>query len=119
MTVDLTKPVQTACGYPARVLATDCKGQWPVVAAYTKNGCEFCLQFGADGICLANSSYSLVNVPPPEPLEVVIRITPEDAAMVAYACSHFCDVLGAHRFWNRQELLAHFTALAEQQRGEG
>ncbi len=61
---DLTKPVQTACGYPARVLATDVPDkEFPIcaVAAITSRDWKPLL-LREDG-SHPNPAYSRINIP--------------------------------------------------------
>lgn len=67
MTFDPTKPVQTRCGYPARILATDLKNpNHPIVAAVTKDsGTEMVESYKQCGT-LWNSGLDemdLINIP--------------------------------------------------------
>jgi len=114
---DLTKPVQTACGYPARVLATDLKGVWPVLAVFEYEGVDYNIRLRADGTH-HNALKFLVNVPPPEPLMVTIRMTPEDAAELAWQNELFRKASFSTHKWTRGALFDHFRALAESQREE-
>lgn len=93
---DLTKPVQT---------------EWlrKLVAYHESGGHK---GDGSDH-ALKMAKAELANLPEPEPLMVTIRMTPEDAVLIAHASDTFCDVVGC---WEIN--LAHFTALAEQQRGK-
>jgi hypothetical protein len=121
MTTDLTKPVQTACGYPARVLVTDGPGRWPVWAAYEYTPGDWVpVRLNADGSHQHEPGLSLVNVPEPEPLMVTIRMTPEDAARIANCNPRFRALTGTESGCvSHAGLLTHFTALAkQQQRGE-
>ena len=66
--LDLTKPVQTRSGLPVRILATDRKGEQPVVAAvdgYFIRGTETILNYRLDGAMspYGTSDGDLVNVP--------------------------------------------------------
>lgn len=63
---DPTKPVQFRNGTPARILATDLKGERPLAIAYELNGEESISRRNADGLFYGDESVSerdLVNVP--------------------------------------------------------
>jgi hypothetical protein len=47
---------------------------------------------------------------------VTIKMTPEDAARLAEGSVIFKGLTGCPRCWVASEYLAHFTAMAEQQR---
>jgi len=119
MTVDLSKPVRTQCGYPARVERTDLQGHLPILATYESDGQEWPMALMANGTHQRSPSLSLVNVPTPEPLMVTIKMTPEDAARLTWGYELFRAVAGVGLMDSYSACLAHFTALAEQQRGEG
>lgn len=70
--IDLTKPVQTRCGYPTRVICTDRNADFSVVALVirmdTTPPVEGVYFYDADGkYCIQNddgpSDFDLVNVP--------------------------------------------------------
>ena len=47
---DPTKPVQTRGGYPARIICTDRKNDWPIIALVTdQNGREAMYSYNSDG----------------------------------------------------------------------
>lgn len=68
--IDYSKPVQQRSGYPARLLCTDAKGEFPVVALLSscgRGGDDYAVHFTADGYCYNDGERSerdLVNVPP-------------------------------------------------------
>lgn len=67
MTLDITKPVQTRDGKPARIVCTDMKGTFPVVALVTqKSGNEVVNSYDSNGVYHTFSGKSdndLVNIP--------------------------------------------------------
>lgn len=69
MTLDLTKPTQTQCGWPVRILCTNRKGfEYPVVGLITNdNGNDEIGSWTSCGRYYCNGdyykSYDLVNVP--------------------------------------------------------
>jgi hypothetical protein len=62
--VDLTKPVRTRAGHPARVLCADLKSTRPVVVAVFNGVYEVVREYPADGRYLSpeESSVDLENV---------------------------------------------------------
>ena len=78
---DPTKPVQTRDGHPARIICTDAKGNWPIVALVSTSTTippyvaeETPFPFSADGrrIIGAATTTDLVNIP--EEHEVWVRV---------------------------------------------
>lgn len=66
---DPTKPVKTRAGVPARVIATNAKGDQPIIALVEEQGEEIPRSFTTDGFFFPTrkeSSTDLVNVPPPK-----------------------------------------------------
>src|SRR5574337_94440 len=64
MAFDPTKPVQTRAGHPARIICTDRKGEYPIVALVDDDDKARC--FTKDGMYWASSkpcNNDLVNVP--------------------------------------------------------
>lgn len=93
MTFDPTKPVQTRCGYPARILATDVRGKFPVIAAVEKGGTETVFQFGLDGDCDETTRLDLINIPQKHVRWVNVYATRADAVhkskdLADAYCSH-------------------------------
>lgn len=66
--LDLTKPVQTRDGRPARIICTDRKSDhYPILALLMEDGTEYTTSFTVDGECYQNGGENrtdLVNVPP-------------------------------------------------------
>ena len=67
--IDWSKPVQTRDGCKARVICTDRKGVYPIVALVEERGSEESLYtYRVDGRWLADAtrpeSFDLINVPP-------------------------------------------------------
>lgn len=64
--LDLTRPVQTRDGRPARIISTDLKSDWPLVAAVTyADGRENLFTYRMDGKIDVGASFNfdLVNKP--------------------------------------------------------
>lgn len=63
-TFDPTKPVQLRRGNPARIVATDAKGRFPILALYEDEGSECPILRHANGTCsYKDNPYDLINVP--------------------------------------------------------
>ena len=69
MTLDLTKPIQTRDGRAVRILASDVKGTYPLVAAVTRRNTnrEAVEAYTIEGRFLNNreNPLDLINLPPP------------------------------------------------------
>ena len=64
--LDLTKPVQTRGGLPARIVCTDIKGNYPIMALVLRDGAEFPTTHLPDGrwhVTYEHSDKDLINVP--------------------------------------------------------
>lgn len=65
MTIDWTKPIETMEGRPARVIATDIKGDRSIlVAALNVAGNENIYWLDSNGMCFPYREPSVCNVPP-------------------------------------------------------
>lgn len=65
-TFDPTKPVQTVDGRKARIICTDRKGLWPIIALVPSHfdaSCEAADYFNKKGESCGNSRNNLVNIP--------------------------------------------------------
>ena len=63
MTFDPNKPYAARHGRPVRILASDLKGAFPIVAAHTtEEGYEITLVHSGDGIC-GSKDHDIYNVP--------------------------------------------------------
>jgi hypothetical protein len=83
MTFDPTKPVQTRDGRSARILCTDLKDRWPIVAAITRtDGTEYSTGYAVDGkfTCRHQPERDLINVP--EKRTVWVNVYPDDCLKV-------------------------------------
>jgi hypothetical protein len=67
MAIDWSKPIETECGFPARVVCTDRNDVcYPVIVLYSVCGCEGVLHMGLDGHTEqkhGGASLSIRNVP--------------------------------------------------------
>ena len=112
MTIDLTKPVQTADGRKARVLCTDrAEGQWPVVALITGiDGRESIYGYNLLGKHLYYRDLDLINI---DTTPKNLRIAREAAAQV-WADMGAVEIAKRYRAGghdDRTEILAILKAL--------
>lgn len=79
MKFDPTKPVQTSSGYPARIISTDVKGAYSIVALLDGENGEVPHLYNSDGKFYTNETYSLdlVNVPEKKTVRRYINLYPD------------------------------------------
>lgn len=82
---DPTKPVQTRDGRPARILATDFKGNFPIVAAVEFcDGTEIVYSYYDDGTMNRSRlqrGYDLINIPEDQELDVWVNVYDQEALL--------------------------------------
>ncbi len=83
MPLDLTKPVQTRSGKPARILCIDAKGAFPVIALVDDGPAELPMLLNCDGRyhpAADNNPNDLINLP--ERRTVWLNVYPRDSTQI-------------------------------------
>ncbi len=83
--LDLTKPVQTRDGRPAKIDRTDLKNEKPIAGVVTNNdGCEYVTQWFSDGrfFKTSESALDIINVPP-KPVKYYTHVYLVDTSLIA------------------------------------
>lgn len=87
MPLDITKPVQTRDGRKVRILATDMKGNYPLVGLVTElSGNEIIHTYDVDGVFVTlrkGSPHDLINVPA-KPLKRLVYLNVYKDTVVGY-----------------------------------
>lgn len=82
--MDFSKPIQTRCGYPVRILCTDCKDEeFPVVGYVVVGYQELLMSWTADGSCHTGRTddFDLIQVSQPRKHAELIKRWAEDDSM--------------------------------------
>jgi len=91
MKFDPTKPVQTRGGRTARIICTDARGGWPIIALVeSSEGREETSRNGEDGAYSNHpdhpqSHHDLVNVPEKRTLDLWINVNADSRTVVGYS----------------------------------
>jgi hypothetical protein len=124
MTLDLTKPVQTRDGRPARIICTDRVGNFPVVALVPrKDGIEHINVYTCDGRASLRCNAHSDLIPVPQRHMVWCNVYAEDPDLELHLGLHPAPYLSAHISEDEANRMARDSRLAciriEFEEGEG
>ena len=93
MNLDITKPVQTRGGLPARIVCTDRRSFLPVMALVLDAcGTESLVSLTKDFKCTVCSASDLINVPEKRTLDFWVNIYPQPRQAYLYASKADADI---------------------------